>query len=103
MRVDKLLFLLRFFKSRSLSQSWIATGHLRLNGQRLTRQDHAIVPGDVLTLASPSGVRIIEILELPVRRGPAPEAQACYRTLDDCQPIALAGAEGRQAKGRLQP
>jgi len=27
-------------------------------------------------------VRVIEVLAIPARRGPAPEAQACYRFVD---------------------
>jgi ribosome-associated heat shock protein Hsp15 len=36
----------------------------------------------VLTVPIAAGVRVIEVLSLPVRRGPSSEAQACYRTLD---------------------
>lgn len=82
MRLDRLLWFLRFAKSRSLAQRWIAEGHIRLNGARVTRQDQAIVIGDVLTLPLPSRVLPIEILALPKRRGPAAEASACYRPLD---------------------
>ena len=82
MRLDRLLWFLRFAKSRSLAQRWIAEGHIRRNGERVTRQDQAIAVGDVLTLPLPSRVLPIEILALPTRRGPAAEACACYRALD---------------------
>ena len=82
MRLDRLLWFLRFAKSRSLAQRWIAEGHIRRNGERVTRQDQAIAVGDVLTLPLPSRVLPIEILALPARRGPAAEACACYRALD---------------------
>ena len=82
MRLDRLLWFLRFAKSRSLAQRWIAEGHIRRNGERVTRQDQVIAVGDVLTLPLRSRVLPIEILALPTRRGPAAEACACYRPLD---------------------
>ena len=50
MRLDRLLFNLRFAKSRTLAQRWIAEGHIRRNGERVLRQDLGVTPGDVLTL-----------------------------------------------------
>ena len=46
--------------------------------------------GDVLTLPLPTRVLVIELLVLPERRGPADEAQSCYRVLDagGANPIA---------------
>jgi len=82
MRLDRLLWFLRLTKTRGAAQRWIAEGHIRRNGERVTRQDQAIAVGDVLTLPLPSRVLPIEILALPARRGPATEARACYRPLD---------------------
>jgi ribosome-associated heat shock protein Hsp15 len=82
MRLDRLLWFLRFAKSRSLAQRWIAEGHMRRNGERVTRQDQPIAAGDVLTLPLRARVVAIEILVLPTRRGPAAEARGCYRPLD---------------------
>jgi ribosome-associated heat shock protein Hsp15 len=83
MRIDKLLWFLRFVRSRSLAQALAQEGHVRLNGNRVERAHQRIAVGDVLTLPFGQSVRIIEILALPVRRGPAPEAQSCYRVLDE--------------------
>ena len=82
MRLDRLLWFLRFAKTRSAAQRWIAEGHIRRNGERVMRQDQPIAIGDVLTLPLSSRVLPIEILVLPLRRGPAAEARACYRPLD---------------------
>jgi ribosome-associated heat shock protein Hsp15 len=82
MRLDRLLWFLRFARTRSAAQRWIAEGHIRRNGTRVTRQDQAIAIGDVLTLPLRAKVLPIEIVELPRRRGPADEARACYRPLD---------------------
>ncbi|MES2491837.1 MAG: RNA-binding S4 domain-containing protein [Pseudomonadota bacterium] len=82
MRIDKLLWFLRFTKTRPLAQAMAEHGHIRLNGRRIERAAAEVDVGDVLVLPVGGGVRVIEILVLPFRRGPAPEAQGCYRTLD---------------------
>jgi ribosome-associated heat shock protein Hsp15 len=91
MRIDRLLFVLRFARSRTLAQRWIAEGHIRRNGERVTRQDLPVAVGDVLTLPLKRAVLVIELLALPERRGPTGEARACYRQLD-------AGLDGDRAK-----
>ena len=82
MRIDRLLCCLRFARTRSLAAGLVRTGHLRRNGVRITRPSQAIAPGDVLTVPVGTAVRLIEVLALPDRRGPAREAQSCYRMLD---------------------
>ena len=82
MRIDKLVWFLRFTASRTGAQQWIEQGHFRLNGRRIEKPGCAIKLGDVLTLPLVSQVLVIELLALPERRGPAPEARACYRALD---------------------
>jgi ribosome-associated heat shock protein Hsp15 len=62
-----------------------------------TSQDVAI--GDTITLPLPGGVRVIEIVALPARRGPASEAQACYRALDR-GPIGGIAADDHQPPER---
>jgi ribosome-associated heat shock protein Hsp15 len=78
MRIDRLLHQLRFAKSRGLAQAWIAEGHIRRNGQRVLDRDLQVGAGDVLTLPLGRSVRVIEILALPQRRGPASEARELY-------------------------
>ena len=91
MRIDLLLVRLRFVASRRIAQDWIAAGHMRRNSARVLKANQPVAVGDVLTLPLRSQVKVIEILALPERRGPASEAQACYRTLDAGAPIAIAG------------
>ena len=38
MRLDRLLWFLRFARTRSAAQRWIAEGHIRRNGERVVRQ-----------------------------------------------------------------
>lgn len=90
MRLDKLLWFLRFTKTRPLAQAMAEAGHLRLNGKRVERSAQPVGVGDVLVLPLPAGVRVVEILALPARRGPASEAQTCYRMLDAAPPNPIA-------------
>lgn len=83
MRVDKLLWFLRFTKTRGIAQSLVATGHLRLNGRRIERAHQGVGIGDVLVVPLPQGVRVFELLALPDPRGPPREAQSYYRVLDE--------------------
>lgn len=81
LRVDKWLWQARFFKTRSLAAKIVAKG-IRINGER-TKKTHALLrPGDVVTFAQNDDVRVIRILALGERRGPAPEAQTLYENVD---------------------
>ena len=82
MRIDKLLWFLRLACSRSFAQHWASDGHIRLNGRRIERPSATVREGDVIVLALRDAVRVIKVLAIPERRGPAPEAQACYRFVD---------------------
>ena len=82
-RVDRWLWFARFFKTRSLAAKAVTAGHVRLNGQRIAKPAAALGPGDVLTFRQGDRVRIVRIVEMGTRRGPAPEARALY---DDLTP-----------------
>ena len=81
MRVDKWLWQARFFKSRSLAAGCVTGGHLRVNGNRAAKASAAVGPGDVLTFSQGRLIRVVKIVALGTRRGPAPEAQALYEDL----------------------
>jgi ribosome-associated heat shock protein Hsp15 len=82
MRLDKWLAQARFFKGRELASDMVAEGHLRLNGQHCTKPAHGVQAGDVLTFPQGDRIRVIRILSLGTRRGPAPEAQTLYADQD---------------------
>ncbi|MGE3692919.1 MAG: RNA-binding S4 domain-containing protein [Novosphingobium sp.] len=104
MRIDKLLWYLRFAKTRSVGQTMAEAGHIRLNGRRIERAHQKVSVGDTLVLPLAQGVRVIELLTLPSRRGPAVEAQSCYRVLDGTAQFPLAAEQiNHAAKGDLQP
>jgi ribosome-associated heat shock protein Hsp15 len=54
---------------------------VRINRQ-VTDKPHArLRPGDILTLPLRRDVRVVRVLALATRRGPAPEAQALYEEI----------------------
>jgi ribosome-associated heat shock protein Hsp15 len=103
-RIDKLLWYLRLAKSRTIAQAMAEEGHIRLNARRVDRAHQKVGAGDVLTLPVGMGVRVIELVALPHRRGPAIEAQTCYRVLDGSGAFPIAAPNlPAAAKGDLQP
>lgn len=87
-RLDKLIWYLRFARSRSVAQAMVAAGHIRLDGRRITRASAAVHAGATLVLPVGEQIEVIRLVALPQRRGPAPEAQACYTRLDSGMPPA---------------
>jgi ribosome-associated heat shock protein Hsp15 len=86
LRLDKWLWQARFFKSRSLAAEVIEDGHVRVNGTRISRPGRDIGAGDTLTFPQGARIRVVRILALGLRRGPAAEAQALYLDLDPVAP-----------------
>jgi ribosome-associated heat shock protein Hsp15 len=80
-RADKWLWHARFFKTRSLAAKVITGGHLRVNGEKVHKSAQSVGPGDVLTFAQARRIRVVKVVGLGERRGPAAEAQALYEDL----------------------
>lgn len=85
-RIDKWLWHARFFKTRTLAQSFVIGGNVRCNKQRIEKANHSVKPGDVLTFVRGPYVRVIEIVALAERRGPATVAQTLYNDLSPPAP-----------------
>jgi ribosome-associated heat shock protein Hsp15 len=86
LRLDKWLWQARFFKSRSLAAEVIEAGSVRVNGTRISRPGRDVATGDTLTFPQGSRIRVVRVLALGLRRGPATEAQALYLDLDPTAP-----------------
>ncbi|HVV92160.1 MAG TPA: RNA-binding S4 domain-containing protein [Hyphomicrobiales bacterium] len=85
-RLDKWLWFARVVRTRRLAQDLAASGHVRLNGQRVQSASHAVKPGDVLTIALPERVRVLEVAAFAERRGSATAAAPLYRDLSPPPP-----------------
>jgi ribosome-associated heat shock protein Hsp15 len=92
-RLDKWLWHVRFFKTRSLATAAITGGKVHLNAQRV-KPAHRVRIGDHLSLSLQGIVAEFEVLGLPQRRGPASEAVSHY--------LETAASAARRAKLREQ-
>jgi ribosome-associated heat shock protein Hsp15 len=82
MRLDKWLWHARFFKSRSLATRFVERSRCRIDGRVVDKAHATVAPGMVLTFALGPRVRVVRIVGLGERRGPAPEARALYDEID---------------------
>lgn len=80
-RLDKWLWFARVVRTRALAQELAGSGHVRVNGQRAEAASKAVRIGDVLTIALPSRVRVLRVMDVAERRGPASEAERLYEEL----------------------
>jgi ribosome-associated heat shock protein Hsp15 len=78
MRIDRWLFFVRLFKSRSLASEAVSGGRVHLNGERV-KPAHVVRSGDQIGFSRGTVTFDCEVTGLPLRRGPAPQAAACYR------------------------
>lgn len=85
LRLDKWLWFARFVKSRALASKLVEAGGFRVNGQPTAKAHYAVRPGDTLTFPLGPHVRVIKLLALGTRRGPAVEARLLYEDLDPPQ------------------
>ena len=62
---------------------FVVARRVRLNSQLVTKTHALVRPGDVITLTQPTRIRVLRVLALGLRRGPATEAQTLYEELGD--------------------
>lgn len=83
MRLDRYLFFIRLVKSRTLAQALIDQGHVRIDGKRVAKPSEEVRGGSVIALPLRGQVRVLRVISLPARRGPAAEARSHYEEIDD--------------------
>ena len=86
MRIDRFLFFIRVVRSRTLAQALIETGHVRVDGKRVTKASDEVRAGSVVAFPLRGETRVLRVLALPGRRGPAAEARACYEEVGVDEP-----------------
>jgi ribosome-associated heat shock protein Hsp15 len=92
--MDKWLWQARFFRSRSLAGKICNAGHVRVDGERVEKAHFAVRIGQVLTFSQARRIRVVRVLALGTRRGPASQAQALYEDLSDPAPVPGISAVG---------
>lgn len=78
--MDKWLWAARFFKTRSLAAAACEGGKVDVN-RSSAKPAKLIAPGDTLRITLTGGKKIIKVLALAERRGPALRAQLLYEDL----------------------
>ena len=81
MRIDRYLHCIRLVKSRTLAQGVIDAGHVRIDGKRVEKPSDQVRVGSVIAMPLHDRVRVLRVIALPARRGPASEARQCYEEL----------------------
>jgi ribosome-associated heat shock protein Hsp15 len=103
LRIDRWLWCVRFFKTRSAAAHAIRGGHVRLNGQR-PKPSRAVSVGDRITVSRDFDDYEIIVVGIPSRRGPHAEATACYAESDvSIRNRALRGEQRRAAAALIRP
>jgi ribosome-associated heat shock protein Hsp15 len=86
-RIDRFLHCIRLAKSRTLAQSLVEAGHIRIDGKRALKPSEPVRVGSVVALPLRGEVRILRVVALPARRGPASEARTFYEELGEARTI----------------
>jgi len=98
MRIDKWLWAARFYKTRSAATDAVLGGRVHVNGARV-RPAKELRVGDELELTLGVSRRVVEVLALSDKRGPAPVAATLYReTPESVEARERAAAERRLAR-----
>lgn len=97
MRVDKWLWAVRFFKTRSLAAQAVSGGKVHCNGDRV-KPARMIKPGDQLTIHKDMYEWVVRVEGLSPRRLPAPDARKLYTETEE----SIAAREQRQQQNRLE-
>ncbi len=82
MRIDRYLHCIRLVKSRTLAQAVVDEGHVRIDGRRVEKPSEEVRVGSMIALPLHGRIRVLRVLSLPERRGPAPEARLCYEEIE---------------------
>ncbi len=101
-RLDKWLWHARFYKTRGSAAEAIGAGKVRVNGDR-AKPSRRVAIGDHVDVMQGGIVAEFEVLGLPERRGPAPEARTHYRETDASAARRAAFSEGARLAAASRP
>ena len=99
-RVDKWLWCARMMRARADCARLVAEGSLRINRQPTDKPHARLRVGDVVTLPLRGEVRVLEVLALAARRGPAEEARGLFREIAPAAAPPRPCGEGQTAAYR---
>ena len=102
LRIDKWLWFVRFFKTRSLATAAVKGGHVRINGER-AKPGHRVAAGDRIEVQRRQLPFEVTVTAVPGRRGPAREAQACYSESEESRERREAIVDGLRSDRMQMP
>ena len=79
LRIDRFLHCIRLVKSRTLAQSVIDSGYVRIDGKRVEKPSDTVKVGSVIALPLRDRIRILRVLALPAAPRPAGGSQGLLR------------------------
>jgi len=85
-RLDKWLWCARFMRARSDCAALVSAGSIRINRQPTDKAHARLRVGDVLTVPVHRSVRVVRVVSLAARRGPASEARLLYEEIVEPAP-----------------
>jgi len=102
-RIEKWLWSIRIFKSRSLSTKECRSGKVKIDGQNL-KPSHLIIIGDIVEVRKEGFNLIFKVIKLIDKRVSATLAQECYQNMTSVEElnkykdwfIGKAGSEMRE-------
>jgi ribosome-associated heat shock protein Hsp15 len=98
-RVDKWLWAARFFKTRNAAAEAVLGGRVHVNGVRV-KPSKEVRLGDVLEVTTRSRKRILKVMGVAEKRGPAPAAAALYEETPESIEAREQAALERRLLGR---
>ena len=78
----------RFFKTRGLATKLVQGGRVRVDGTPVSKAATPVGPGQTLTFPQGRAIRVVRIVAVATRRGPASEAQGLYTDLTEPEEVA---------------
>ena len=96
-RIDKWLWFARIAKTRTLAARLVNAGRIRINRVKVTKPSTLVRPGDVITSIVGHQIRVLKILDLGARRGPASEASELHKDLTPPPEAPISGSGSRKA------
>jgi len=76
-RIDKWLWAARFYSARNLARQAVESGRVLVGGERV-KPARSVRVGDELSVRIGDEERVVRVLALSDRRGPAPVARTLY-------------------------
>jgi ribosome-associated heat shock protein Hsp15 len=102
-RLDKWLWCVRLAKTRPLAVELIASGKVRINGERVSKPARAVQPGNVLTVAASGKLSVVRVLGFVPRRVSAAIALTLYEDLTPRPEPAADGTAKRAGRAGPRP